>query len=84
MDDINENIEEEEEKPQKKGNVKFECPNCGLIDRENVLFLCNTCESRDLIEMEGMYVCPSCLKPGDNFECLLCGSTHVVMKSKKK
>lgn len=67
-----------------KENVKFICPNCKEITRDDVIFLCNTCKQEELIFKEGIYMCPSCLMPGENFECLKCGSKEVVMKEKGK
>lgn len=60
--------------------AKFTCPSCGVISRDAVLFLCNTCPSTDLVHKDGIYMCPSCLQPGDNFECTLCGSKAVKME----
>lgn len=68
----------EDTKPQ----VKFKCPNCGEIAQDDVIFLCNVCSQEDLIFKDGIYMCPSCLQPGDNFECMLCGSKEVKMQSK--
>jgi predicted RNA-binding Zn-ribbon protein involved in translation (DUF1610 family) len=64
-------------------NLRFKCPNCGIISQDNVLFLCNTCENEEMIEKEGVYICPKCLKQGENFECTKCGSTEVVFATKK-
>ncbi len=65
-----------EETPEET-HTNFLCPKCGQISRDDVMFLCNTCESNELIHKDGMYICPSCLLPGENFECLLCGSKEV-------
>lgn len=70
MDDLNLEINE---------NAVFTCPNDDVITQDDVVFLCNTCESSDLIYKEGIYMCPSCLEPGENFECLKCGSKKVSM-----
>lgn len=79
IDDQNlDDVSELEETPEK--GAGFVCPNCGDISRDDVLFLCNTCDASELIHKEGMYICPSCMVPGDNFECNLCGSTKVTMK----
>ncbi|RJR26881.1 hypothetical protein C4561_03845 [candidate division WWE3 bacterium] len=67
---------------EQKPNVKFKCPNCGDISQDDVIFLCNVCAQDQLIFKEGIYMCPSCLQPGENFECMLCGSKEVKMKSK--
>lgn len=66
----------------KKSKVEFKCPECGVIDQEDVIFLCNNCKQEDLIYKDNIYMCPSCLIPGDNFECMLCGSKHVKMEHK--
>lgn len=67
--------------------AEFTCPNCGKISRDDVVFLCNTCSQADMIYQNGMYMCPTCLTPGDNFECMICESKEVKMelvnKSKK-
>lgn len=63
-------------------HLKFTCPNCGEIERDDVMFLCNTCKKEDIIEKDGVYMCPSCLKPGENFECLICESKEVTMSEK--
>jgi len=65
---------------KKEKSVSFTCPKCGKISRDDVLFLCNTCQQEDLILMDGIYMCPSCLKPGENFECAICESKEVTMK----
>ena len=67
----------------KEENVSFHCPNCEEIARDDVLFLCNTCQQDELIFKDGMYMCPSCLEPGENFECSVCESKEVGMKVKK-
>ena len=68
----------------KEENISFQCPNCGEISREDVLFLCNKCEQDDLILMDGIYMCPSCLEPGENFQCYNCESTEVTMKMRSE
>jgi hypothetical protein len=65
-----------------KAKVMFVCPNDGEIERDDVLFLCNTCERDELKLIDGIYMCPSCLKPGENFECRICESKQVEMKKK--
>lgn len=65
-------------------HVVFWCPKCGTISQEDVLFLCNKCKQDDLIFKDNLYICPSCLLPGENFECMLCGSKEVKMKTKAK
>jgi len=65
-------------------HAKFKCPKCGNIERDDVVFLCNTCSQEDLVFKDGIYMCPACLKPGDNFQCMLCDSKEVTMASKEK
>jgi predicted RNA-binding Zn-ribbon protein involved in translation (DUF1610 family) len=76
MDDFNLDKDESEEK------IKFTCPECGPVLRDNVIFLCNRCDQTEMILKEGIYMCPSCLKKGENFECIKCGSKEVVMATK--
>ena len=57
----------------------FVCPNCKVLSRDDVAFLCNNCKQEDLIYKDDMYLCPSCLVPGENFECMKCGSKEVKM-----
>lgn len=61
-------------------SMKFKCPNCGEIHRDDVLFLCNTCTQEELIEKDGVFMCPSCLGPGKNFECSICESKEVTLE----
>jgi len=65
--------------PEKGKKVKFICPNDGEISQDDVVFLCNHCKQDDLIYKDGMYMCPACLMPGENFECMLCESKEVKM-----
>ena len=58
-------------------NTEFICPEDGKISRDDVVFLCNTCEKDDVIYKDGIYLCPSCLSPGENFECMICESKDV-------
>lgn len=76
----NQDLDKEFEMDEAPTETKFLCPQCGEITRDDVLFLCNTCDSSELIHQDGMYICPSCMEPGENFECNLCGSKEVVMK----
>jgi len=64
-------------------DVEFVCPNCGTISQDDVVFLCNNCKQSELVFKDGLYICPACLKPGHNFECMLCESKEVRMKHKK-
>jgi hypothetical protein len=62
--------------------LKFICPKDGEISQDDVIFLCNVCKQSDLIHKDGVYMCPSCLNPGDNFQCMLCDSKEVKMVTK--
>jgi len=73
----------EKEQADAKSNIDFICPNCKKISRDDVIFLCNTCRQDELIFKDGVYMCPSCLVPGENFECMICGSKEVKMVMKK-
>lgn len=69
--------------PQTNPLVNFICPNCGEISQDDVIFLCNHCERDQLIFKDGIYMCPACLTPGENFQCMLCDSKEVKMVEKK-
>ena len=71
-----------EEAFEESKKIKFNCSNCGLLSRDDVIFLCNKCNQVDMIYKEGFYMCPSCLEKGENFECIKCGSKEVVMDIK--
>lgn len=60
--------------------AKFTCPNDGEVSQNDVIFLCNKCKQEDMVHKNGIYICPSCFTPGENFECMLCGSKEVKMK----
>lgn len=68
---------------QVASSIKFKCPNCGEISQDDVVFLCNKCEQADMVVKDSVYMCPSCLLPGENFECMVCGSKEVTMKVKE-
>jgi predicted RNA-binding Zn-ribbon protein involved in translation (DUF1610 family) len=80
MEDTDLQLEETEEFSE-ESTLKFKCPVCGELEQNDVIFLCNTCKQEDLIEKEGVYMCPSCLTPGQNFECFSCGSKEVELVS---
>ncbi|MCL5003833.1 MAG: hypothetical protein M1352_01025 [Patescibacteria group bacterium] len=61
----------------RKKEVRFNCPNCGNISADSVAFLCNNCQESELIERDGLFICPNCLKEGENFECMICQSKEV-------
>ena len=69
----------EYEYSEDSSKVKFVCPNCGEINKDDVAFICNTCKGDELISKDGIYMCPTCLEPGENFECMSCESTKVEM-----
>jgi len=69
---------------QKTAPIKFKCPTCGEIIQDDVIFLCNKCSQADMLVKDGVYMCPSCLTPGENFECIKCGSKEVKMKIRNK
>ena len=58
-------------------DLRFICPNCGNISSESVAFLCNTCREDELLEKNGVFICPKCLEEGQNFECMICESKDV-------
>lgn len=70
-DDLDEEFEE-------TTTAKFFCPECGEIPRDEVLFICNNCESNEILYKDGVFVCPQCFYPGDNFECMRCGNRRVI------
>lgn len=74
-----ENNDDTSGETNQKSGVKFICPVCGEIKRDDVIFLCNTCDTTELIYKDGIYMCPSCLKPGENFQCMNCDSKEVKM-----
>ena len=73
-----------DEKKEGKGTAKFVCPHCGELSREDVVFLCNVCKQEDVVLKNGIYMCPACFKPGENFQCMLCDSKEVRMVGKDK
>jgi DNA-directed RNA polymerase subunit RPC12/RpoP len=64
--------------------LSFECPKCGTIPQDQVIFLCNHCSEEELILKDGVFVCPACLLPGENFECANCGSKEVKLSPKDR
>lgn len=75
-------LEEENEIPEKVKELDFDCPNCGEIHQDEIIFLCNKCDSKEMIKKDGNYICPQCLTHGENFECMRCNSKKVKLKSK--
>lgn len=74
-------MDEDQLNQKEPDKLKFKCPNCGELSQDDVFFLCNVCEQDDLILKNGVYICPSCLQPGENFECIKCGSKKVHLES---
>lgn len=58
-------------------DLRFICPKDGNISADSVAFLCNNCREDELIEKDGLFICPKCLEEGQNFECMLCESKEV-------
>lgn len=79
-DDLFDENEENTEEFNQTSDLKFVCPKCGEISQDSVMFLCNTCDNTEMVFKSGTYMCPSCLKPGENFQCTICDS-KVVLKS---
>jgi hypothetical protein len=75
---------QEETSDPSADDVEFICPTDGKIPRDEVVFLCNNCRQDELIYQNGIYMCPSCLRPGHNFECMRCESKEVKMVLKSK
>ncbi|MBD3366040.1 hypothetical protein GF360_01715 [candidate division WWE3 bacterium] len=80
---IHEDYEDEEEVLGSKTAV-FTCPDCGVLTQDDVIFACNVCEHDQLIYKEGVYMCPQCLNPGENFICDLCGNKNVTLTFEKE
>lgn len=69
----------EEEEVLGSSTAVFTCPDCGVITQDDVIFMCNVCESDKLIYKEGVYMCPQCPTPGENFQCMRCGNKTVSL-----
>lgn len=68
-----------EQTTNQTNKTKFVCPVDGEISNDDVAFLCNHCKQEEVILQDGLYLCPGCLMPGENFECMICGSKEVKM-----
>jgi predicted RNA-binding Zn-ribbon protein involved in translation (DUF1610 family) len=81
---MNEEIDilDEIETPEVVKELDFECPNCGEKHQDEIIFLCNRCDTKKMIKKDGVYICPQCLTHGENFECMECGSKKVELKTK--
>lgn len=75
---------EEEDSVLGSKTAVFTCPECGVLTQDEVIFVCNVCESNELIYKEGVYMCPQCLAEGENFECIRCGSKKVTLTFEKE
>ena len=54
-----------------------------VINQDEVIFICNKCDSKDMVYKDGFYLCPACFeKKDENFICANCDSTDVQLKSK--
>lgn len=82
MDVIDDILDETSENQEVVNNLHFNCPNCGDISQDEVVFLCNKCDSKEMIYKEGVYICPECLTKGQHFMCMNCDSKEVTLKSK--
>jgi predicted RNA-binding Zn-ribbon protein involved in translation (DUF1610 family) len=82
MDQIEEILDDNTEENEVVKSLHFHCPNCGDLNQDDVVFLCNTCESKEMLFKDGVYICPSCLTKGQNFMCMKCDSKEVSLKSK--
>ncbi len=60
---------------------EFRCPNDGLLDRDDVIFLCNTCEGTEVKQIEGMYMCTTCFTSVHPFQCRICDSKEVALSA---
>ena len=86
LEELEKETSEEEEVLGSQSAV-LTCPDCGVITQDDVIFTCNVCESDKLIYKEGVYMCPQCLTPGENFQCMKCGNKNVKLtfdESKKE
>jgi predicted RNA-binding Zn-ribbon protein involved in translation (DUF1610 family) len=81
MDQIDEILNDSSENEEVTSNLHFKCPNCGDITQDEVVFLCNKCDSKEMIFKDGAYICPECLTKGQNFMCMNCDSKEVSLKS---
>jgi hypothetical protein len=81
MDQIDQILDGTQEPLETVKELHFKCPNCGIVTQDDVVFLCNTCESKEMLHKNGVYVCPQCLKNGHNFLCMNCDSKDVTLTS---
>jgi len=62
-----------------KSNFKFLCPNCGEVSQDDVAFLCNKCDSSEVKEVDGVFMCPQCFIETRPFQCKICESKEVKL-----
>ena len=70
------------EKVLGSSTAMFMCPNCGTIEQNDVIFVCNVCSHDEIMLKEGIYICPQCLTPGENFVCSKCENKNVTITFK--
>jgi len=58
-------------------DVSFKCPQCGKVETEQVLFICNKCDAKEMVHIGDVNMCPKCFEKGKNFMCLNCDSLDV-------
>jgi Zn finger protein HypA/HybF involved in hydrogenase expression len=68
---------------ENRKDLKFKCHTCGSISQDDVVFLCNNCDSKEMVEKEGNFFCPDCFsKTTDKYMCRICESTDVKLITK--
>lgn len=75
-------IDNEELEIETVKELDFICPNCGEKHQDDIVFLCNTCDTKEMLKKDGVYICPQCLTHGKNFMCMSCDSKDVKLKTK--
>jgi predicted RNA-binding Zn-ribbon protein involved in translation (DUF1610 family) len=75
-------LDKDENESEVVRELDFMCPNCGEKHQDDIIFLCNKCDTKDMIKKDGIYICPQCLTKGQNFMCMSCDSKDVKLKSK--
>lgn len=76
-------MEEEDVEDEDKDEMVSEetavlsCPNCGEVSADEVLFWCNTCDRKEMVEKKGVWMCPACLDKVGGMECRKCKSRDV-------
>lgn len=62
----------------------FVCPTCGVRESDDVAFICNTCENKEIKHEQGVYYCPQCETHMHPFQCRVCDSKEVAFMSPLK